>query len=89
MAERYGVCVKTVWNHLKSMRHVRVVSKHKDVVVNMDTTCWGRGFGLMVIKDSFRNRIIWYKFVRHETITGYMEGIGWLEANGFRIHGVV
>ncbi len=89
LAERYGVCVKTVWSHLKSMRHVRVVSKHKDVVVNMDTTYWGRGFGLMVIKDSFRNRIIWYKFVRHETIAGYMEGIGWLEANGFIIHGVV
>ncbi len=34
-------------------------------------------------------RIIWYKFVLHETIADYMEGIGWLEANGFRIYDVV
>lgn len=38
------------------MRHVRVISRHKDVVVNMDTTYWGRGFGLMVITDTFRTR---------------------------------
>lgn len=38
------------------MRHVRVISKYKDVVINMDTTYWGRNFGLMVIKDTFRNR---------------------------------
>ncbi len=57
------------------MRHVRVISKHKDVVVNMDTTYWGREFGLMVIKDTFRHKILWYKFVHNETIADYMEGI--------------
>lgn len=71
------------------MRHVRVISMHKDVVVNMDTTYWGRGFGLMVIKDTFRNKILWYKFVRHETISDYLEGVEWLRSKGFRIHGIV
>ncbi|WP_422121091.1 transposase-like zinc-binding domain-containing protein [Palleniella muris] len=33
---KYGVCVKTIWNTLASMRHKRVVSKHKDGVVEMD-----------------------------------------------------
>ena len=86
---KHGVCVKTIWNHLHSMRHVRVISKHKDVVVNMDTTYWGRGFGLMVIKDAFRNKILWYKFVRNETIADYLEGIAWLREHGFRIYGIV
>ena len=71
------------------MRHVRVISKYKDVVVNMDTTYWGRHFGLMVIKDTFRNKILWYKFVRHETIADYVEGIEWLESSGFAIHGII
>ena len=71
------------------MRHVRVISKYKDVVVNMDTTYWGRHFGLLVIKDTFRNKILWYKFVRHERIADYLEGLEWLHSRGFRVHGIV
>ena len=71
------------------MRHVRVISRHKDVVINMDTTYWGRNFGLLVIKDAFRNKILWYKFVRHESVADYVEGVGWLRENGFVIYGIV
>ncbi len=71
------------------MRHIRIISKDKEVVINMDTTYWGRGFGLMVIKDTFRGKILWYKFVRNETTADYLEGIAWLRANGFIIHGIV
>lgn len=71
------------------MRHVRIISKDKDVIINIDTTYWGRSLGLMVIKDAFRNRIIWYKFVRHETISDYMEGIRWLHDNNFRVYAIV
>lgn len=55
----------------------------------MDTTYWGRNFGLMVIKDALRNKILWRKYVRHETIADYMEGIEWLQSNGFEIYGAV
>ena len=55
----------------------------------MDTTYWGRGFGLMVIKDAYRNKILWRKYVRYETIAGYLEGVSWLKEHGFRIYGVV
>lgn len=43
----------------------------------------------MVIKDTFRNRILWYKFVRKETVADYLEGIAWLQRNRFRIYGIV
>ena len=33
------------------MRYVQKVSKDRSVVIQMDTTYWGRDFGLMVIKD--------------------------------------
>ena len=71
------------------MRHIRVISQYKDVAVQMDTTYWGRNFGLMVIKDAFRNRILWFKFVRNETVSDYQEGIEWLCDNGYRIFGIV
>lgn len=71
------------------MRHIRIISKYKDVVINMDTTYWCRNFGLMVIKDAFRNKILWYKFVRYETIADYVEGIEWLKTKDFKIYGIV
>ena len=49
---RYSVAKSTIWRRLKTMRHVRVISRHKDVAINMDTTYWGRNFGLLVIKDA-------------------------------------
>lgn len=89
LASRYGVCQKTIWNRLRAMRHIRVISKYKDVVINMDTTYWGRNFGLMVIKDAFRNKILWYKFVSHETVRDYSEGVKWLKDHGFKIYGII
>ena len=71
------------------MRHIHTISKDKDVVILMDTTYWGRTSGLMVIKDALRGKILWHKHVQHETIALYMEGIRWLEENGFKIWGIV
>lgn len=89
IAQRHGICVKTVWNKLGGMRHVHIIPHHREVVANIDTTYWGRGFGLMVIKDTFRNKILWYKFVRNETVADYAEGINWLRTQGFTIYGIV
>ncbi len=55
----------------------------------MDTTYWGRQFGLMIIKDAFRNKILWHRFVRYESVSDYLDGIDWLRLNGFKIYGIV
>lgn len=89
LAEKYKVSSKTIARDLTGMRYVRKISKDKQVVIQMDTTYWGRRFGLMVIKDSLRKKILWRKYVSHETIADYLEGVGWLRDNGFTIYGVV
>lgn len=89
LSAKYGVSARTIARDLETMRHVRKVSSNKKVVIQMDTTYWGRAFGLMAIKDAFNKRIIWHKYVRHETIADYMEGVAWLRAHGFTIYGVV
>lgn len=89
LASRYGVSERTIRRDLKGMRYVQKISKDKHVIIQMDTTYWGRGFGLMVIKDALRKKILWRKYVRHETIASYMEGVEWLKDNDFKIYGVV
>ena len=76
LAEKYKVSSKTIARDLTGMRYVRKISKDKQVVIQMDTTYWGRRFGLMVIKDSLRKKILWRKYVSHETIADYLEGVG-------------
>ena len=86
---KYKVCERTIRRDLESMRFVHKIAKYKDVTIQLDTTYWGRKFGLMVIKDALRNKVLWHKYVHHESISQYMEGISWLESQGFRIYGAV
>ena len=89
LAVKYGVNEKTIRRDLEGMRHVHKIAKHKDVTVQMDTTYWGRSFGLLVIRDALRGNVLWHKYVRHETVAQYVEGVNWLRSNGFRIYGAV
>ena len=43
----------------------------------------------MVIKDVYKNKILWRKYNKYETIAGYLEGVNWLREHDFRIYGVV
>ena len=89
LSVKYGVSSRTIQRDLKGGRYVQKIGKNKDVTIQMDTTYWGRNFGLMVIKDALRNKILWRKYVRYETIKDYLEGVEWLKFQGFRIYGVV
>ena len=89
LALRYDVSERTIRRDLTGMRFVHSISKYKEVTVQLDTTYWGRHFGLMVIKDALRNKILWHKYVRNETISQYIEGISWLKSQGFKIYGAV
>ena len=89
LAAKYKVSERTIRRDLESMRFVRKKAKYKEVTVQLDTTYWGRKFGLMVIKDALRNKVLWHKYVYNETINQYMEGISWLESQGFKIYGIV
>ena len=89
LALKYGVNEKTIRRDLEGMRHVQKISKYKQVTIQMDTTYWGRRFGLMVIRDAVRGRVLWRKYVTHETIADYTDGVNWLKSKGFTIYGAV
>jgi hypothetical protein len=54
----------------------------------MDTTYFGRAFGVMLFLDTFGNRLYW-KYVKYETVSGYLEGIRHIEEQGVKIKGIV
>ena len=67
LSAKYNVSERTIRRDLEGMRFVRSIAKYKEVTIQLDTTYWGRNFGLMVIKDVLRNKVLWHKYVRNET----------------------
>ena len=61
LANKYGVSEKTIRRDLEEIRYIRKAFRYKDVTIQMDTTYWGRGFGLMVIRDAVRGKVLWLK----------------------------
>lgn len=56
----------------------------------MDTTYWGSDFGVVILYDCYRKKLLWRKFIhRKEIIADYIEGIEWLEEHHFKIYGIV
>ena len=47
----------------------------------MDTTYWGRKFGVVTLKDNKTKVVLWLKFVKYETLADYKEGVDWLLYN--------
>lgn len=55
----------------------------------MDTTYWGRKFGVMLFKDAISKENILKYYVKNETNQKYIEGIKELQSRGFNILGIV
>jgi hypothetical protein len=55
----------------------------------MDTTYWGRNFGLMLFKDAYsKENLLWY-YVKSETNALYIKGINELKSKGFEVVAIV
>jgi len=63
--------------------------EEREVIVLMDTTYWGRGFGVMLFKDSLTKENLLKYYVKTETNAKYIEGIEALKAKGFTILAIV
>jgi len=61
----------------------------KNVIVLMDTTYWGRSFGVMLFKDAITKENLLKYYVRYETNRLYQEGILKLQSQGYKILAIV
>ena len=55
----------------------------------MDTTYWGRNFGVMLFKDNITKENLLKYYVQYETNLVYIQGIEELKKKGFTILGIV
>jgi hypothetical protein len=55
----------------------------------MDTTYWGRNFGVMLFKDSYTKENLLKYYVKTETNLLYIQGIKELKSLGFEVLAIV
>jgi hypothetical protein len=89
LAERFGCSTKTIQRKLDKVLIVKRDEFSCVAVVVMDTTYFGRGFGVMVFKNSLDGVILYKQYVRYETNALYLSGISEICRRGISIQGIV
>ena len=90
LAERFNVSVSTIKRRLEKMEEVQIPLITHDVVVLMDTTYWGRNFGVVVLMDASNSRVLWFKFINcKERLDDYREGMEYLRKFRIEVKAVV
>ncbi len=89
LAKKYKCSKRTVQRKIDQYQ-VRTPQKVcRGVVVLIDTTYWGRDFGVMLFKDNITKENLLKYYVRNETNAKYRQGIAALEFQGFTINAIV
>lgn len=89
LAEKHGCSSRTIKRKLDSYTPPKSNTSPARVIVVMDTTYWGRKYGVMFFKDALTGKdLLWY-FVKNETNALYAQGIAELEMLGYEIPAVV
>ena len=79
LATSFGVSESTIKRKIKSVAVSNVVNQTPDKgVLLMDTTYWGRNWGLLVIMDAQSGIVIWRKYLKQERLADYKEGAEYL-----------
>lgn len=89
LANRYKCSVKTIQRKLDKIKISQQEKLPREVIVLMDTTYWGRNFGVMLFKDSITKENLLKFYVKTETNAKYIEGIEVLKQQGFVINAIV
>ena len=86
---KYNCSIKTIQRRID--KHIIVFEKQnpREVIVLMDTTYWGRKFGVMLFKDNITKENLLKYYVDYETNSVYIQGIEELKKKGFIILAIV
>jgi hypothetical protein len=86
---KYGCSIKTIQRRLDKSKVNVSSSSPKEVVVLMDTTYWGRNFGVILFKDALTKENLLKYYVKHETNSLYLQGVKELQEKGHKILAIV
>ena len=89
LAQKYGCSKKTIQRRIDTVKSERKTTFPSVVNVLMDTTYFGRKFGVMVFKDSCTGMILYKQYVKQETNGLYLAGIKEIIRRGIKIQAIV
>ena len=89
LAAKHGLSVKTIQRRLDKVTPTDTPIEPCHTVVLMDTTYFGRGFGVMLFKDATSGINLYKQYVKYETNQLYALGIAHLHALGFVVKAIV
>jgi hypothetical protein len=89
LSQKYGCSVKTIQRRIDKVKVENESKVPREIVLLLDTTYWGRNFGVMLFKDSLTKENLLKYYVKHETNALYKQGVLELQERGFKILGIV
>lgn len=89
LASKYGCSIKTIQRKLDQSSTLQNKNFPSRVNVLMDTTYFGRKFGVMVFKDSITGIILLKKYVKNETNLLYFSGIEEIVRRGITVQSII
>jgi putative transposon-encoded protein len=89
LATKYQCSAKTIQRKIDTVQARRVTTFSNVANVLMDTTYFGRKFGVMVYKDSISGQILYKQYVKQETNKLYLAGLEEIARRGIKIQAVI
>ena len=89
LATKYKCSTKTIQRKLDGYKILDLKKEVRPVIVLMDTTYWGREFGVMLFKDAITKENLLKFYVKMETNQLYIKGIDELRGKGYKIQAIV
>ena len=89
LAQKYKCSPKTIQRRLDQYAVPHASRAPRRVVVLMDTTYFGRSFGVMLFKDAYTKENLLRYYVKYETNALYQQGIDTLRERGYTVLGIV
>jgi len=89
LSKKYNCSKRTIQRKIDLYKLALKDKEVRRVIVLMDTTYWGRSFGVMLFKDAISKENLLKYYVRNETNFLYKKGIEELASKGYVIVGIV
>lgn len=89
LSVKYCCSPRTIQRRIDKVACMDLPVSPKEVIVLMDTTYFGRGFGVMLFKDAYSGKNLYKNYVKTETNHCYAQGIKTLLQRGFIVRAIV
>ncbi len=89
LAEKYHCSKRTIQRKIDQYKVIIPDKLPRKVIVLMDTTYFGRTFGVMLFKDHYTKENLPKYYVKTETNSLYKKGIKELQSRGYIIEAIV